>query len=97
MIIKWKTGSQWDNNIKRVECLRETEHFIIPRFDWGDKPNTHNRKEAKSDSYARHHDSWQAAHQYLLNRAGNKIDRLQKELAEAMKELEQIESMKAPE
>lgn len=89
---RYKT-TRWYIEIEEIEVIRETDNFII----FADE-NRYNRKKeqraAKRSEFHLYHETWEAAHAYLLERAKNRIDQSQSELNKFIGELKIIESMK---
>jgi uncharacterized protein YqjF (DUF2071 family) len=69
-IIKWKTGL-YGTDIERVECTRETEHTVWMMGRWGNKKKE--RKAAKVAEFARYHDSWELARDFLVETGESKV------------------------
>lgn len=88
---KYKTG--YSRAIEAVEVIRETEQSVVVLSSWGSKKE---RMERKVNDYHRYHDTWGAAHAFLLERARNKVAYAQDELERAARALAEIEAMKEP-
>src|SRR3954463_3843517 len=97
-IIKWKTSNWSDAKIERVECTRETPQtvwymekaFSIVR---GDRPPVE-RQAAKQSEHHNYHDSWEAAHSYLFNRAEGNVAGARRALEHANGTLGNVKGMK---
>ncbi len=87
---KYQT-SHWNIEIKEVEVVRETDNFIILSWQYGIKKE---RREAKHSEYHLYHDTWEAAHAYLLHRAEERVDQSKNELERWINELRIIENTK---
>ena len=87
---KYKTGStNWgvEAKIEEVEVDRETESSV-----W-----VNGNRLQKSTEYHTYHDTWDAAHSYLLERAKNKVEYARRQLEEHKSRLGNIKGMKKPE
>lgn len=84
-MIKYRT--HW-NEIKAIEVAGETTTQIITQ---------QGRRERKRASWTNWHDTWEAAHAFLVGNAEKVVARLQKELENAQQKLEQIKAMKKDE
>ncbi len=87
---KYRTRSD-DIKIKKVEILRETESSIFIATTYGKKKE---QREAKCSSYSQYHDTWEAAHEYLLKKGQEWIANARQRLDEEIETLQQIEAMK---
>lgn len=92
-IIKWQTGS-YDTKIEPIECTRETAQ-IVWRLVGGLKREE--RKQAKSSEWHQLHDSWDAAHAFLMERAEAKLANARTQLASAQGAYGNVKGMKKPE
>lgn len=89
-IIKWRTG--WRNEIERIECTKETDKCVwVTR--WGDKPS----RCDKNSKHEQYHDTWDAAHSYLEDRATNKVLSARRSLELANSFLGNVKGMRKPE
>lgn len=86
---KYQTG-HYDIDIKEIEVIRETEAFIILPEQYGRRKE---RRESKKSNYHLYHDTWEAAHAYLLERTKDKIAQVQDLLEKEKKDLRIIENM----
>jgi hypothetical protein len=91
-MIKYRTSS-YGSDIEIVEVLRETELCVF-------LPPTRRRKTeeraAKVSEWHRYHDSWEAAHDHLLDRATQKVLSMRQGLALAESKLSDITRMTKP-
>jgi hypothetical protein len=100
VLIKWKTSRFYDTEIKRVECTRETEKAVwAQEYPWridGRKVPVERRrmKQSEDDAY---HDTWEAAHAFLLERATTALDNARSRLAQAQGTLGNVKGMRKPE
>lgn len=99
MMVKWKVNS-WtqsdDLSIKRVECTRETESSVWVMEDtagWGRPPKMEERRRVKGNDY---HDTWEAAHAFLLERAELKLQHARSTLQRAQAHYGNAKGMRKP-
>jgi hypothetical protein len=101
MIVKWKTSRWRDANIERVECARETEKAVwVLEYPWTldgnhNKPPTERRRMKESDS-DQFHDTWEAAHAFLLERAERHLKSCLDELRMAQGTHGKVNGMRKP-
>ena len=88
-MIKYKTtAANAEKLIEPVPIDRETECNV-----WVQRPFGEPAQEAKLCTYHRYHDTWQEAHNYILNRSQRRIDKAQAELDAATKENTEIKGL----
>ena len=77
----------WNNKIEEVEITRETDkcYFVRPA------PHLPEDRRLKNRNY---HESWEAAHSHLLNRATEKVERFRYSLKRAESDLSDIQAIK---
>lgn len=78
---KWKTSRWHPTKIERVECTRETDKCVWVLEDWFGK--TRESRHAKESGSEVFHDTWEAAHAWLLERAENALHHARAQLAQA--------------
>jgi hypothetical protein len=94
---RYYTG-RWHEPITAVTCSRETEKSVwVMERQWSlrgrqDQPPVERRRERKPDF----HDTWEAARDYLLGRARDKVTYAEVTLENARKNLALIEAMTPP-
>ena len=94
MASKWIT-ERYHTTITEVECLKESEKFVIIRLFGGDgKP--YERILARTSRYDNYFDTWEQAHSYLLGRAENRLNAAHLELQKAQDECGNVKGMKKP-
>jgi hypothetical protein len=94
-LIKFRTGYGADR-IERVEVLRETSACVyLPRNATRGNPKGEQR-EAKLSEFAQYHDTWNAAHAYLIRKAEGDVDMARGRLEVARGKLGNIKGMKPP-
>lgn len=89
-IVKWKTGRR--NEIERIECIKETEKYV-----WYVRSGS---KASRCDKHSQHeqfHDSWDAARDYLLKEAADKVTNARRRLEDANGFLGNVKCLKRPE
>ena len=84
--------TRWSTEIEEIEIIRETDDFVILPCEGRRKE----RREAKKSDYHLYHETWDAAHIYLLQRAKDRIAQLQWALEARMNDLKIIENMQPP-
>lgn len=82
-MIKYRTGGFGVNLIETVDVERETEHSI-----W-----INGRRNSKKTSYHKYWDTWQEAHEHLLEHAERAWQIAQRKLARAESEYIEIKGM----
>ena len=101
MMVKWKTSRWRDAHIERVECTRETEKAVwVLEYPWTldgkpNKPPTERRRMKESDS-DRFHDTWEAAHDFLLERAELHLESCRDALRRAQGAHGNVKGMRKP-
>lgn len=60
-----------DARIREVECIRETNKFVVIMEDWGSE--CRERKMAKRSDWKSYHDTWEEAHKELLQRSKDRV------------------------
>ena len=89
---KYRTTHYNDAKIDEVEILRETDSSVFTATTRGRKKE---QREAKVSGYHQYHDTWEAAHKYLLEMAQNELKRCEQRLDYAKKILKTIEGHEA--
>lgn len=90
MIKKYMTG--YGNEIKPVECIRETKEFVyLPSMRASGE-----RREGKSTEWAQYHDTWAEAHQYLIDKARSQVEVARLQLERAKANLGNVKGMRNP-
>ncbi len=82
--------TRWDIKIEEIEVLRETDNFVIVPTEGRRKE----RREAKKSEFHLYHETWEAAHTYLLQRAEERVDQARNVLERQIEELRIIENTK---
>ncbi len=82
--------NHWDIKIEEIDVIRETDVFMILPQEGRRKE----RREAKESDYHLYHETWVAAHAYLLQRAKDRITSTKSEWERQINELKIIENMK---
>ena len=92
-MIKYRaTWSLGGDVIREVEVLRETPKFVVLEYDaWGKKKESRYAKRGRYDNFF---DTWEEAHQFLLDRATIKVEAFRLKLLRAQENLKRIEAMK---
>ena len=93
-VIKYRTD--WQNKIDRVECLRETEQFVVLPDAGFLAHKSGERREAKRGDFCQYHDSWEEARTYLLTKAEKAVADARRDLEVAKSKLGNIKGMKPP-
>ncbi len=83
---KYKTTS-WSDNIEEVEIIRETDKSVF-NMGWRGE-----ERSAKSSEYCIYHNTWSAAHGYLVGRTQTKINGFRSRLEKEEEELEKLAEM----
>lgn len=86
---KYKTGG-WKELIEECDALRETEHFVYLKGSLGE------RRVAKRGEYDNYFNSWEEAHNFLLERAEAEVEGYQNRLESAKGRLDNIKVLKKP-
>jgi hypothetical protein len=90
VVKKYMTADRCGNSITEVEVLRETALWVfLPA-----QGRRAERRESKISYVHRYHDSWDEAHEYLLERARVAIERARRTLQHAEIAYCGIENMK---
>lgn len=77
----------WDNKIEEIEIIKETAQYVT---------ETDGRRWAKRNpDFRNYFDSWEEAHQFLMDREGKAIRDLERRIHVHEKNLEEIEAMNA--
>ncbi|HBI70693.1 MAG TPA: hypothetical protein DDZ22_17315 [Massilia sp.] len=95
-LIKFRTGYS-ANKVERVQVIRETAACVYVKSEGWQKGGKSERREAKHGEFAQYHDTWLAAHAYLVEKAEAKVAAARKELERANGELGNIKGMKPKE
>ena len=92
-ITKYKTVG-WRLAIEVVECVRETAQSVwVRRKSWGGEVES---REAKSCDGHQYHDTWEAAHAFLMERETANVESLRMQLEQAKGRLGTVKGMKCP-
>lgn len=83
-MIKYATNKWNRTEIKAVTIDRETEASV-----W-----INGRRSAKDSEYGKYHDTWDAAHEHLLEKAEVKVRSLRRQLEVANSELGNVKGLK---
>lgn len=94
-IIKWQTN-RYDSKIERMECTRETARTVWYMASGGIRGQIE-RKQSKDGDWHQLHDSWDAAHVFLMGRAQRSLESARIQLASAQGEFGNVKGMKKPE
>jgi hypothetical protein len=90
--IKWEIKKRGSDRILPVKVVKETDKTLwIERIDYRGKPAIDQRR--KTNDF---HDTWEAAHNYLLIKAKRRVEYEKRNLSSARSELGMIEKMKPP-
>ncbi len=96
--IRWRTS--WSGEIRRIECVRETDQYIWYVTDLYNsnrgQPLKKPCREKKTADRQQYHNTWEEAHAYLLKSARDSIERATSRLRTAEAYYEQVWSMKKP-
>lgn len=85
-VIKYRTQF---NKIEALEVERETDRqVVLPARD-----GFRSRRENKVSAWSNWHDTWEAAHAFLVAKAERDVETLRVRLEKAMGTLEQIKGM----
>ena len=87
-MIKYRT---WSKDIDAVDVIRETEKFVYLR-GW----NGREQRQQKRAVGLNWHDSWEAAHAFIVAKEEKEIESLRSRLERAKGKLGQIKGMKPP-
>ena len=82
-MIKFHTPT-WVIRIERVEIIRETEKFVV--LTYGGRE----RRESKDNYF----DSWDQAHQHLLDKAARTVESEKRSLDYANQKLVEVQQLK---
>lgn len=86
-VIKYRTRF---DKIEELEVERETDNqVVIPA-----KNGCRSRRERKSSDWSNWHDTWSAAHAFLIAKAEREVETLRMQLEQAKGKLGQIKGMK---
>jgi hypothetical protein len=96
-ITKYKTDSgNWIRaEIRPVEVERETEQCVWVKRDGGSRGEVIDRR-AKVTDFEVYHDSWEAAHSFLLEQADKKVKAARRSLEMANSLFGNVKGMKKP-
>ena len=87
---KYKTGARYPKpEISVVEAIRETDQCVWVK-GYGQKLE---RRESKRSEWTIYHDTWEAAHAFLLAKAEMEIERSKNAVERALANLATIRSM----
>ena len=90
--IKWEIKKWGPDRILPVKVVKETDKTLwIERIDYRGKPSIDQRRKT-NDFY----DTWETAHNELLRRVKENVERQVRELNRARSELGEIVKMKPP-
>ena len=90
--IKWEIKKWGPDRILPVKVVKETDKTLwIERIDYRGKPSIDQRR--KTNDF---HDTWEAAHDYLLIKAKERVEYEKRNLNSARSELGMIEKMTKP-
>ena len=78
------------NKIEAVEVVRETPQQVVIL----NRSGRETRENKRSDSWSNWHDTWEAAHAFLVAEAEDDMEGLRKRLERASEKLIQIKTMK---
>ena len=92
MIIKWRTAPG-SIVIQPVECVEENEGSVRILFDGSDVPVWQYRRGMACD----YHDTWDAAHAYLVERAEKEVADLHQKILAAVQQRNAVVAMPKPE
>ena len=92
-MIKYRVTWGLDGDvIREVEVSRETPKFVVLVGErWGEKKESRYAKRGRYDNFF---DTWEEAHQFLLDRATIRFRSAQVVLERAQENLKRIEAMK---
>ena len=85
----FKYRTSWDV-IERREVVREAEKVVF--LMWGKREV----REAKRSDYQNWFDTWQEAHDFMVDLAEGRVEKAQVTLQRAYDKLERIKEMKPP-
>lgn len=94
MITKWKTGGH-RHLIEKVEVVRETEKQVVLLVSRLYSAPIE-RKEKKESTNVQYHDTWEAAHAYLMDNAQRAVESARRSLECAKGTLGNIKGLKKP-
>ena len=89
----FKTGGFSKNVIESVEvvkCTPKKVYFNV--MDWNNKPSL--RSELKVAEYHQWHDSWDAAHAYLIKEANGRLESAKRQVDICRSRLQTIQALK---
>jgi len=89
-MIKYRTGGYGKNLIEEVECERETEKSVWAKRVYG----SGFERCLKETEYHNYHDTWEKAHEYLIEKAERQADGLRRQLQLANSYLGNIKGLK---
>ncbi len=92
---RYKTSRWDDRKIERLECTRETDKTLWVLETWTGK--TKERQRRKDTSGEHYHETWEAAHKWLLESAEANVIAARRHLELAHAKLGNIKGMKKPE
>ncbi len=81
---------KWSDAIRETEVVRETDHFMFVMR------NGKEYREKKNTGYYKAFDSWEQAHEYLVQRTQASIDGLREQVTSESARLAKIVSMTKP-
>lgn len=90
-MIKYVTDYSKDN-IEEVEVLRETEKCV---FVSSGAKNDSERRMNKSSDWARYHDTWDKAYDYLVSCANSNVEYKERQFKNACDNRVKVEALKA--
>jgi hypothetical protein len=89
------TRSLGSTAIEVVECERVNDKSVWVVFQWAGRRAVQRRSRAAT--YEEYHDSWKAAHAFLLDRARREHAHAITLAQAALRRFEEVEAMKPPE
>lgn len=92
---KFKTDYS-GKKIEPVLVIRETAAFVYVPNPYATRDEKPERREAKSGEFGQYHDTWDAAHAYLMDKAKGKVEAARRRLELANAELGNIKGLKPP-
>lgn len=86
--MKLYQAKSWVGEIEELEVIRETPHYYI----YLDKKG----KEQRMRKERHMHESWEAAHDYMLERLREAMERLEERLSEAQLKFKKAKGLMKP-
>lgn len=94
-MIKYRTTST-SNEIEAFEVSEETDKFVVYQPRAAGLLRSGKIRELKRSAYQKWYDTWDEAHQYLLERARRRVERAQANLENVMEALDTLEAIDRP-